>query len=147
VVPLLAGSVSNASTIASRRSAASHTYASRAARSASASAPTIGHVDRCIPVAGRLATDVRSSDTDRLETDTTTVTAGDALYDVAYGRVLWVSRIDPSGVTVESATTYDVAEAIGWSPGDRSGVVTTGTTFDPAEFVDLVDTGRFDVAR
>jgi hypothetical protein len=90
---------------------------------------------------------VRFSDTARLDTDTATVTTGDTLYDVEYGRVLWVSRIGPSGVTVEPATEYDVADPIGWSPGGEPGIVTAGTTFDPAEFADLVDAGRFDVAR
>lgn len=90
---------------------------------------------------------MRPSDTAQIETDTATVTVGDALYDVEYERVLWVSRIDPSGVTVESVTEYEVDDPVGWSPGGESGVITTGTTFDPAEFADLVDAGRFDVAR
>jgi hypothetical protein len=90
---------------------------------------------------------VGSPDTAQIETDTATITAGDALYDVEYGRVLWVSRIDPSGVTVEPAAEYDVDDPIGWSPGGEPGVVAAGTTFDPAEFVDLVDAGRLDVAR
>jgi hypothetical protein len=58
-----------------------------------------------------------------------------------------VSRIDASGVTVEPATDYEVDTPVGWSPGDRPTVVTSGTTFDPVEFVDLVDAGRFEVAR
>jgi hypothetical protein len=89
---------------------------------------------------------VDSFDSQRIETDSSTITAGDGLYDVEYGRVLWVSRIDSSGVTVEPATEYDVDEPVGWPPGDRSRVITAGTTFDPREFVDLVEAGRFDVA-
>ena len=88
---------------------------------------------------------VDSSDRASLETDQTTVVVGDGLYDAKYGRVLWVSRIDSSGVTVEPVTEYETEEQLGWPPGGRSGVVAAGTTFAPAEFADLVDTGRIGV--
>ncbi|MFB6250680.1 MAG: hypothetical protein ABEI27_03160 [Halobellus sp.] len=87
-----------------------------------------------------------SSSVPSLETDETTVRVGDGLYDSKYDRVLWVSRIDDSGVTVEPATEYEVEESIGWPPGGQTGVITPGTTFEPMEFVGLVDAGRFEVA-
>lgn len=71
---------------------------------------------------------------------------GDGLYDTEYDRVLWVSRIDGSGVTVEPATDYETTEQIGWPPGGQSRVVTAGTTFAPTEFTELVDSSRFEVA-
>ena len=74
------------------------------------------------------------------------VSVGDGLYDIKYDRVLWISRIDESGVTVEPVTDYKTAEQIGWPPGGQSRMVTAGTTFAPTEFIALIDSGRFEVA-
>ena len=89
---------------------------------------------------------VGSSDTTSIKAGNATVRVGDGLYDVKYDRVLWVSRVDGSGVTVEPVTDYETEEQIGWPPGGRSRVVTAGTTVAPTEFIDLVDAGRFEVA-
>ena len=89
---------------------------------------------------------VGSYNVESITTDRVTVSVGDGLYDTEYDRVLWVSRIDESGVTIEPATDYRTAEQIGWPPGGRSRVVTAGTSFAPTEFVELVDSGRFEVA-
>ncbi|RCU44225.1 hypothetical protein DU504_15635 [Haloplanus salinus] len=86
------------------------------------------------------------SDAKSIETESATVTPGDGLYDTEYDRVLWVARIDGSGVTVEPATEYETEEQVGWPLGGRSRVITAGTTFAVTEFVDLIDTGRFEVA-
>lgn len=91
-------------------------------------------------------THVEPSDAESIETASATVTAGDGLYDTEYDRVLWVSRIDGSGVTIEPATEYETEEQIGWPPGGRSRVITAGTALAPAEFIELIDTGRFEVA-
>lgn len=88
---------------------------------------------------------VSAPDDRSLETEETTIVSGDSLYDSKYGRVLWVSRIDNSGVTVEPVSEYDTDEQLGWPPGGRSRVVAAGTTFAPTEFVQLVGTGRFEV--
>lgn len=86
------------------------------------------------------------SDAESIETDSAAVATGDGLYDTEYDRVLWVSRIDESGVTVEPVTEYETEEQIGWPPGGRSRVIITGTTFAPTEFIELVDGGRFEIA-
>jgi hypothetical protein len=89
---------------------------------------------------------VDRSDDRSIETERATVTPGDGLYDTEYDRVLWVARIDGSGVTVEPVTEYETEERIGWPLGGRSRVVTAGTTFATTEFVELIDAGRFEVA-
>ncbi|WP_299335024.1 hypothetical protein [Haloplanus sp.] len=86
------------------------------------------------------------SDAESIDTASATVTVGDGLYDTEHDRVLWVSRIDGSGVTIEPATEYETETQVGWPPGGRSRIITAGTTLAPAEFIELIDTGRFEVA-
>jgi hypothetical protein len=88
---------------------------------------------------------VSTPDAGSVDTGETTVVVGDSLFDSEYGRVLWVSRIDSSGVTVEPVSEYETDEQVGWPPGGRSRVVVAGTTFAPTEFVRLVETGRFEI--
>ncbi|MFB6255707.1 MAG: hypothetical protein ABEH58_03100 [Haloplanus sp.] len=57
-----------------------------------------------------------------------------------------VRSIETESATVTPATEYETEKQVGWPLGGQSRVITAGTTFATTEFVDLIDTGRFEVA-
>lgn len=73
------------------------------------------------------------------------VTEGTSLYDTEYDRVLWVSGIDGSSVTLEPVTDYDVDDSIGWPPSRQTDVIADGTVLTIHELKSLINGGRFEI--
>ena len=81
-----------------------------------------------------------------IEADGAQISVGTALYDTECDRVLWVIRIDVTGVTVEPTTPYEVANPIGWTAGPEDRLVTEGTVFSRGALTALITNGRFEVS-
>ena len=74
------------------------------------------------------------------------IAEGTSLYDTKYDRVLWISNIDDTGVTVEPVTDYEVDKPTGWPPGDQTHLIADGTVFSVHDLTSLIDDGRFEVS-
>lgn len=87
-----------------------------------------------------------NSGNQEIEVDGIRITHGTSLYDTEYDRVLWISNIDDTGVTVETVTTYEVDQPVGWTSTENGQVIADGTVFSTAELKTLIEEGRFEIS-
>ena len=74
------------------------------------------------------------------------VTEGTSLYDTEYNRVLWISNIDDTGVTVEPVAEYTVDKPTGLPPSNQRQTIAEGTVFSIHDFKSLLKDGRFEIS-
>ena len=102
---------------------------------------------RPIVVASQVTSRARmNSGNKKIEVNGIHLTEGTSLYDTEHNRVLWISNIDDTGVTVEPVDEYTVDKPTGWPPANKNQTIAEGTVFSIHDLKSLLKDGRFEIS-